>query len=358
MKRELKNQKVQPIRKGKRQKRDIDVTEFEDLPNEIILKIFHHLGIKDRFRYMAVNKRIRSICIDKKLWEKVHLSDTIPAQLLKLIMDRGCQSISLCQCEIVTDDVTFERNFNLKNLALQDSYETPCEKFNILPKMAASCFNLEKLCVDRFDQFWLMRIPGKIMRCIIQNGATLRVLYLPWSTLDLDCAKWIFTQCTELVELNVRYGTWSQEAIDFMCENLTNKIEKLDLTGQSKFGDRQLETLLTRCNKLTEFGFDQTSVKDHRKIVEVLSGTLIKIMPTKMNLPALLDLAQMPNLEVFCTVYGFIMKMVEKSCPHLIVDSEHLQFASSYPCCKGLWPVKRERQNLDGSEAVLPYGNG
>ena len=46
---------------------------IEDLPNEIILKILSYLEIKDLYRCMAVNKRMRAIANDKSLWKRIHL---------------------------------------------------------------------------------------------------------------------------------------------------------------------------------------------------------------------------------------------------------------------------------------------
>ena len=59
----------------KRQKIDFETeATFEDLPHEITLKIFELVNIKDLFRCMAVNKRLRAIANDQSLWNKMHLT--------------------------------------------------------------------------------------------------------------------------------------------------------------------------------------------------------------------------------------------------------------------------------------------
>ena len=46
----------------KRQKRDFESVTFEDLPSEIILKIFESVNIKDLFRCMAVTQEVQNDC--------------------------------------------------------------------------------------------------------------------------------------------------------------------------------------------------------------------------------------------------------------------------------------------------------
>ena len=132
--------------------------------------------------------------------------------------------------------------------------------------------------------------------------------------MDLVSAQHIFTQCSELIELSIGtlHGGWCEESINFMCENLTNKIEKLDVSGHINFKDEHLKKLLTRCNKLTEFGFSCTDVDHFDAIIENLSETLVKMEPGEMTFPQLLRLASMPNLKVLFSNCGNITKKNEK----------------------------------------------
>ena len=41
--------------------------ELKELPNEIIVKIFHHLSIEDLGSWTTVSKRFRHICLDRAL---------------------------------------------------------------------------------------------------------------------------------------------------------------------------------------------------------------------------------------------------------------------------------------------------
>ena len=58
------------------QKKYIKRSKFplEDLPNEVLLKVFSYLQIHDLFYCGHVNQRIRLLTRDEKLWQKISIS--------------------------------------------------------------------------------------------------------------------------------------------------------------------------------------------------------------------------------------------------------------------------------------------
>ena len=110
---------MQPI--YKRQKRGAESTTFQDLPDEIILKIFNYLSIKDLYHCATMNRKMRSISNDESLWYQMHLTGKFSAKLLKQTLDRGCRYLSLYRCNVLSGNVRFKKNFQLKYLNLQNS---------------------------------------------------------------------------------------------------------------------------------------------------------------------------------------------------------------------------------------------
>ena len=254
---------------------------LEDLPDEIILQIFNLINIKDLFRCLAVNKKLRTIANDQSLWNTMHLTDKLPAELLPQILAKGCQHLSLYHVHINNCSAKFANNFHLKYLADENLW-TNQDGGDIYPDLASSCYGLEKLSVHVYP--WDFSKASKIFKCIIQNSKGLKVLHINDSddgqlTMSLESVKLIVTLCVELTELSIGNTKLCQESIDFVCENITPKIEKLDISWHDSFGDKQLNMLLGRCKKLTEFAFTDTKVsnKSVRTIIETLSPTLIKL---------------------------------------------------------------------------------
>ena len=100
------------------------------------------------------------------------------------------------------------------------------------------------------------RIEAKFFKCIIQNCDTLKVLELTDFELSLESVQRIFSLCQELSDLNI--SNWREgrilceKSVEFISDNLSTKIEKLDISQQPNFGNDEIKTLLKRCNKLNE----------------------------------------------------------------------------------------------------------
>jgi len=48
----------------------ISTETLDDLPDEVLLKIYAYLSMKNLVRFSGVSKRIRRICHDESLWQK------------------------------------------------------------------------------------------------------------------------------------------------------------------------------------------------------------------------------------------------------------------------------------------------
>ena len=78
--------------------RKIISKNLDDLPDEVQLKIFNYLTIKDLILCGQVSKRTRRISCDASVWQKVNLSEKlIPAEFIKHILNNGCQYLNLGQ---------------------------------------------------------------------------------------------------------------------------------------------------------------------------------------------------------------------------------------------------------------------
>ena len=71
--------------------RKSSVLQFGDLPDEVILQVLHYLDFKDLANCVTVSKRIRSICGDVKIFQKINLcrKRNIPKGFVQLIMNSG-----------------------------------------------------------------------------------------------------------------------------------------------------------------------------------------------------------------------------------------------------------------------------
>ena len=78
------------------------VLEPADFPDEIILKVFTSLDLKDLLNCGQVSKRFRRISHDEFLWQRIDLSrQNVSAAFIQFILDRGCKHLDLSSCHIL-----------------------------------------------------------------------------------------------------------------------------------------------------------------------------------------------------------------------------------------------------------------
>ena len=85
MKKMVKAMSSKPM-KNKMDDTKVNFSHLENLPNEILLKIFHYMNpkIKELLSFGQVSRRVRSVANDHSFWKNVNLfpKNTVPTRLL------------------------------------------------------------------------------------------------------------------------------------------------------------------------------------------------------------------------------------------------------------------------------------
>ena len=109
-----------------------------------------------------------------------------------------------------------------------------------------------------------------------------------------------------LKEANFTYTRLDQEAINYICDNLTPNIEKLSLSHLNVTDDN-VKNLVKRCDKLTELDLQNTCITSAAVIAinENLSQSLKRILlPDQIDVAIVLELGiSMPKLQ-YLWYYG------------------------------------------------------
>ena len=252
------------------------ITKLEDLPNEILLKVFDNFQINDLIKCGQVNQRIRSIAHHEILWQKVNLDCKrvqynyksgphgyrMSAGLIQLILENGCRHLGISG--IIERDLMPIKTIELNHLVISNF--SPEKTVDVL---LASCNSLEKLSLN-----FVCLSKSLVSSICNKNGKTLKVLNLRGcekggEQFDFDdlsqIIQPIIDNCKGLTELNLtpclNLSRLSKESIDYLVNNLSDNILKLNLNG-IKIEDDQLKVLVTRCNKITELNLNGTDVSN------------------------------------------------------------------------------------------------
>ena len=150
------------------------MSQFQNLPDEIILKVLGHLKVKDLLNCGQLFKRIRAISHDKSLYQKINLDGkkVRTTFLEKIIIHKGCKYLSLRRAQLVGSDFNLKRTSQLRSLNL-DFCNTSVRNLEIWTN---SCIIIEKLSMRKLTKLFLSS--NMIKNICNQNGQTLQVLNL------------------------------------------------------------------------------------------------------------------------------------------------------------------------------------
>ena len=138
--------------------------------------------------------------------------------------------------------------------------------------------------------------------------------------LDLRSLRLVVKSCVELKELNLARIDLSEVAINFLVNNLTPKIKKLNLSWigkkSARMKDEQIKTLVERCKEITSLNLQGSEItnKSITSIVENLQFSLeelgISYCSRNISYNKLLELKLMSKLKVLnCDGNDFKMVM-------------------------------------------------
>ena len=231
-------------------KERIDIySHLENLPNEILLKIFSNINpkIKELISLSHICRRLRLIAHDQSFWKNVNLfPKSQSAGLLQMIIEKGCKRLKACSQILGT--------LKLNQESQLEYFSTWHTNNKILNGLLKSCHYLNHLDLNS------VILTHDIISSICQNGDTLKILKLAeWSSDDTRCVptEWIqliIDNCCELTLLDLSNTNLKEESIEYVSKKLTPKISKLWLSGLKSVSkcEEMIEVLEDRCNNLTQ----------------------------------------------------------------------------------------------------------
>ena len=188
---------------------------FQDLPDELVLKILSYSETKDLISCGQLSKRIRQISHDSTLWVTANLEKKIvKTELLEMILDKGCKILNLSNSTIL-GNLSLNIKSQLRYLNLSQHVEAwpgqaRCiENIEVLEELVLfSCHSLQHLIIEG------VMLTPKMAVSICKNSKTLQTLNLNHGFIDekkysfvddsknLTCLEKILKYCQKLKKVN------------------------------------------------------------------------------------------------------------------------------------------------------------
>ena len=384
----------------------METLRLDDLPDELILKVFSFLGTRGLICMGQMSNRIRAISHDEQLWQKINLyrepskdllmgefmgmtfsnSETgitasgpqispalqiekIPGRFLKIAINNGCKYLSLYPHEI---DGKLELNqvSSLIYLKLHkpNSSVDFINYYKIviaMEELLTSCVSLQKLSMN-----YLTLSLDMVKIISNQIGKTLQVLDLSgckiaesWE-IKLEPVQIILRNCINLKEVNLDNTILSKEAIQCLVENIAPSIQILSLNYVISVNDEYIRILVNRCKELKTLNLAHTPITNQSllAIIETLKPSLeqLDIAGTRgINSTNLLELRAMPKLQILIGSPPLpIKEQLQYNSPHLVIhdfgdnEVEHQKFLEASISASnkdGIWEMKAKPLKLFSS---------
>ena len=410
---------------------------LEDLPDELIVKVFSFLEIRDLICLGQLSIRIRAISHDEQFWQKMNLYHdtdrerpqkphsalnsyyrpdrpqaflteevlgglgpevlplnlsksgeaiapgapgapgappalpalkrigTIPARFLKMAINNGCKYLSLCPNR-VDGNLGLDQASSLLYLKLQKPKKEYSTKFSVSEELLLSCHSLQKLSMNSvtlpFDGITtIFNQIGKTLQILDLNGCKIAG---SWE-LKLQPIQVIVRNCTNLKAVNFDSTILSEEAIQYLVENITPSIELLSLNYVEGLYDDHIKILVNRCHQLKTLNLAHTLAitgGSLNAIIENLKPSLERLDMSEARLidpMDLLELRAMPKLHILIGSPPLpIKEQLQNSLPNLVIydfgynEVDHLQFLNNFtsagnlPNLDGIWEIKAKPLKL------------
>ena len=238
----------------------VSMTNFEDLPDEIQIEIFSFFKIKDLLNCSQVSKRMKTICNDESLWQKVNLSKrTVPAESIEEILEKGCKIMNL-------ESAVIEGHF--RKTLCGTSYEmkylnlAKCQADDeVLNQLIASCNSVQTLSLKN------VHIQRKLGQNVLKylNPQKLQCLDLTsFSGLDLDCIKHLLKSetLTEISFRDIKKLGYFKEWIEYVVNNLPMNLEKISLGGLESLENEHVIKLVKKHKNLKQLELHGSPVEN------------------------------------------------------------------------------------------------
>ena len=315
---------------------------FQDLPDELVLKIFGYSEIKDIIIYGQVSRRLRRISHDGRLWVTANLvMKIVKSELLEMILSKGCKILNISYSTIVG---SLSSNIKSQLRALDLSQSAWCEtglnykeNIDVFEELLFSCCSLHQLKMEGIS------LTPKMVASICKNGKTLQVLHLNHSyvgeyIMHHGNFQSIIKSCQELKEvslldINDNKGLWD---LEFLLKNISPNVVKLNLSCNF-FEDGHVKILLSRCNKIKVLILEATFMTNDslKTIRQYLNFTLEELSMTYygskwLSFNGFLELKSMPKLKVMNLYFekknNEEIQNLRQQLPHLVIRTNFDEF--------------------------------
>ncbi|XP_051876074.1 S-phase kinase-associated protein 2 isoform X2 [Pristis pectinata] len=225
---------------------------WEELPDELLLVIFHSLSLPHLLKVSQVSRRWHRLAFDKSLWYSVDLSKaSLPSGTLGQVLGAGVVILRSPRSFLGDPMFKDDRLLPLQHLDLSHCVTSSSAIFQILRR----CNRLLGLSLEGLS------LSDDVIRAVGCSQQLVRLNLCSCSRFGPDSFRQMLNDCPRLDELNVSWCEFGPEHIQVMVTHVPSTVTQLNISGHRHcLRNSDVQVLCQRCPRITNLDMSDSTM--------------------------------------------------------------------------------------------------
>uniref|UniRef100_A0A3Q2V2Y7 S-phase kinase-associated protein 2 n=1 Tax=Haplochromis burtoni TaxID=8153 RepID=A0A3Q2V2Y7_HAPBU len=294
---------------------------WDQLPDEVVLRIFFCLPLQDLVRISVVCKRWQRLAFDESLWHSVDLEGmTHTALALQQVLRTGIRRLRCPRSFVEELHLTGRGSLQVVQMDLSSS---------IIPTLALEdiicrCRLLECLSLEG------LQLSDTIISCLAKNTRLQELNLSGCSAFSAPVLTRMLKSCSRIQQLNLSWCTFDNNHIKSVVDNLSSRVTHLNLSGyRESLTLNDVKVLVEKCPQIKTLDLSDSTLltADCLPVLSQLKHLLHLSLSRcyHIHLAALTDVGIMfpvlSQLDVFGLVQDSQLPSLKREMPHVSINS-------------------------------------
>ncbi|XP_035524471.1 S-phase kinase-associated protein 2 [Morone saxatilis] len=308
-------------RRSRRKKEPTSGISWDQLPDELLLRILFYLPLQDLLRMSVVCKRWHRLAFDESLWRSVDLEGlTHMGPALQQVLKTRVRRLRCPRSFVEELHFTGEGPLQIVEMDLSSSIIPT----SALESIICRCRLLEYLSLEG------LQLSDTIINSLSENTNLLQLNLSGCSGFSAPALAEMLQSCSRIEQLNISWCDFNNNHVKSVVENVSCSVAHLNLSGyRESLTLDDVKELVTRCPLIKTLDLSDSTLlmADSFPVLKQLKYLLHLSLSRcyHIHLAALTELDKMfPTLcllDVFGVVQNSHLPSLKKEMPHVSINS-------------------------------------